>query len=144
MRARLYRHRELLDALREEHLTNQTEVVDAMRKRGFDVTQPSISRDFRELKIVKVGGRYVAAYESEPRANHTTDSKGLIAAVEPIGGHLVIVKTGVGAAGVVAAAIDRLSLEGIAGTVAGDDTIFIATRNKIAQGNIINSIGQLR
>jgi transcriptional regulator of arginine metabolism len=118
-------------------LSSQAEVVVALEKEGFEVTQPIVSRDFAELGIAKIKGRYTKA-GAEVEATH--GFRDLILRVEAIGPHLVIVKTTTGAAGIVGLEIDKLKLGSIAGTVAGDDTIFIATRSRVGQKPILRAL----
>ena len=137
------RQQALVKLLESKAFSNQGDVVQAMKSAGFEVTQPSISRDFNELGIVKLAGRYVASNQimENARVGELAD---MVAKIEAVGPHLVVVKTNVGAANLVAAAIDDLALDGLAGTVAGDDTVFIATKNSVAQRRVIHSIVQLR
>jgi len=125
------RQRALLSILRNRRLTSQTGVVRAMRSAGFAVTQPSISRDFQELGVVKLGGRYVVASEmqdSEPLP--TTFS---VKQVQSAGPNLTVLKTQAGAANFVAVKLDAQQIPGVVGTVAGDDTILVALTGKAAQ-----------
>lgn len=137
------RQQVLVKLLESKAFSSQGDVVQAMKGAGFEVTQPSISRDFNELGIVKLAGRYVASNQimDNARVGELSD---MVAKIEAVGPHLVVVKTNVGAANLVAAAIDDLALDGLAGTVAGDDTVFIATKNSVAQRRVIHSIVQLR
>ncbi len=67
----------------------------------------------------------------------------LIQRIEAVGPNLIVVKTKPGGAGIVADAVDRADLEGLVGTVAGDDTLFLATRGKRKQARIITAVMQL-
>ena len=127
----------MLRLLEENDFSSQEEIVSAMRAKGFDVTQPSISRDFRELAVIKVSGRYKPGPGENSGPVDRNDPWGLVKKIERVGANLVVVKTGPGAAGVVADAVDKLSVAGVAGTVAGDDTLFVATKNRGAQDRLI-------
>lgn len=129
----------LLRLTRRKTLARQAEIVSQMRRAGFEVTQASVSRDVHELGLVKVDGRYT------PRANLAANAPpdvpaaivGMIQGVEPVGSNLVIVRTVTGAASPVGVAIDDQALKGVAGTIAGDDTVFVAARNRAAQRNVV-------
>ena len=133
---KIERQEVLAEVLQREECSNQHDVVQAMKKRGYAVTQPSISRDFQELGVVKVSGRYVIADVSANGQLGTNTSSSLVTTIEAVGPHLIVAKTTSGAASVVAAKIDRLDVDGLVGTVAGDDTIFLATKNRRAQQRV--------
>jgi len=107
---------------------NQTEMVEALQTQGFAVTQATVSRDLAAMGVTKDGSRYVL--NSRP-VDHGYLARTLSTYVESFAssGNLVVLRTPPGAAQVVAAALDGSDLEGILGTVAGDDTVLvIATR----------------
>lgn len=137
-----HRQTELLRMIENEEYASQWDLVQAMRSRGFDVTQPSVSRDFKELGVVKSGGRYIPISKLAEKNPHL-DTATLIKSVDPCGPNMVVVKTAVGAASVVAATVDDMELEGFAGTVAGDDTIFIAVADQLAQTRIVYELNHL-
>ncbi len=114
----------LRDLLDSRHLSNQSEVVEVMNEMGYAVTQPSISRDFRELGVVKIEGRYALGVSTSTHVD--TLPRSLVKSVESVGENMLVVKTDPGAAGMIAAALDAVVPEGLAGSIAGDDTIFLA------------------
>ncbi|MBL8878270.1 MAG: hypothetical protein JNG88_04040 [Phycisphaerales bacterium] len=135
------RQADLLRLVRQRRLTDQQQIVRLMRSRGFDVTQASVSRDVRELGLVKADGRYVQL--SEIAQNRTAGDlsariDGLVTSVEPAGANLVVVRTAIGSASTVAVALDEHRLPDTIGTIAGDDTIFIAVRSRNAQGRVVS------
>ncbi len=124
------RQHTLLQVLENKELSSQGAVVREMELAGFEVTQPSISRDFQELGIVKLGGRYKVIED----AQHTNGFGGvLVNNVDTAGPNMVVIRTSAGAANMVALEIDNRGLKGVVGTVAGDDTLFVATKNRAAQ-----------
>jgi transcriptional regulator of arginine metabolism len=129
----------LLQLVGDRNVANQREIVRALKKLGLDATQASVSRDVRELGLVKVNHRYVPMSRLSSAGGDGQEDPlyGLITATEPVGANLVVVRTATGAASVVAAALDRLGLEDVVGTLAGDDTIFLAVRSRSAQGRVI-------
>ena len=126
------RHEALLNLLREKKFSKQSDVARALEKLGYEVTQASISRDFSELGIDKVGGRYLSRADLGSQG----EFGGLVLGVEFASLFLAVVRTTTGAASVVAAKLDGRSIPGVLGTIAGDDTIFIATKNKSAQSQL--------
>ena len=132
------RQNAILELVRERALSTQAEVASALRENGFEVVQTTVSRDISELGLVKVrapSGRLVYAPPG------TTDGDRLRAlgaamrryalTVEPAGA-LVVVTTPSGYANALAQAVDEAGHPAIVGTVAGDNTIFVATRDAIA------------
>lgn len=135
------RHNVLKKLIHTHEFSSQESVVTAMINKGFDVTQSSISRDFRELGIIKLAGRY--RLSSNMTGSFESAIKQLIKGVDSAGDNLIIVITSAGGAAAVAEAIDLEELDGVAGTVAGDNTIFVATHDKKAQARVIKRIKEL-
>jgi transcriptional regulator of arginine metabolism len=140
MRAKGPRQTALLRLVRQQVVSNQGEMVELLKEKGFRVTQASVSRDVRELGLVRVAGRYV------PAARVTTGVRSgalsvvvneLINSAEPVGSNLIVVGTPPGAANTVAAELDQKRFPQIAGTLAGDDTVFVAVRSRSAQGRVL-------
>jgi transcriptional regulator of arginine metabolism len=135
----------LLRLLRRSAVGNQVEIVRRLQEAGYQATQASVSRDLRELGLVKLGGRYqsVTALNTARGSNPADGLHELIIAVEPVGANLIVVRTRVGAAGTVAVEIDRAHSAGVAGTIAGDDTILVAVKSRSAQGRAVAWLGQM-
>jgi len=134
MQAKAQRHETLLRLVRLHRLGRQEEIVRWMAKAGFPVTQASVSRDIRELGLVKIDGRYVPlenlAADAPPDV--PAGAAGLVTAVDSAGANLLVIRTTPGAASTVAIAVDNHRLAGVAGTIAGDDTVFVAVRGRAA------------
>src|SRR5690606_7530094 len=104
------------------------DLVRLLRKEGHAVTQSSVSRDLRDLGVLKASGRYVLPPDEIVRVNGDFDAlTRFVREIRTAGASLTIVKTTIGAAQSVAVAIDRAEWPEVAGTISGDDTIFIAT-----------------
>lgn len=129
------RQSKILELIENYEIETQEELADYLKKLGIDVTQATVSRDIRELRLVKVlakSGKYKYAAMGQ-NAEGTTDRlikifKNSIVSID-IAGHLLVVKTLPGAAQICGSAVDSLGIEEIVGTIAGDDTIFIAISN---------------
>lgn len=122
------RHEAILRLIDEEVIDSQESIAERLSDLGYSVTQSSVSRDLRELSIAKVGGAY--------RALSLATAKVGIIELTPAGPHMVVARTLPGTANAVAIQIDRDMMPGIAGTVAGDDTIFIALSALDTDGEI--------
>jgi transcriptional regulator of arginine metabolism len=128
----------ILDLVRDQALSTQAEVASALREAGFDVVQTTVSRDIADLGLVKVrapNGRLVYA---QPGTTDGDRTRALAAAMRryvlgaEAAGTLVVLTTPSGYANALAQAIDEAAHPGVAGTVAGDNTIFVAARDGIS------------
>jgi transcriptional regulator of arginine metabolism len=123
----------ILRLVREQELSTQQELAETLRAQGFDVVQTTVSRDIAELGLVKVrgqSGRLVYAVGENGRRRHAHMEEALrhwALGLEP-SGNLVVVRTPPGCANVLAREFDDAGHPGIAGTVAGDDTIIVVAR----------------
>jgi transcriptional regulator of arginine metabolism len=136
------RRNAILRLLRGAAVRRQEDLVDLLKRDGFDVTQSSVSRDMRELGVIKAQGRYLP-----PDAAAAASMPGQFAAVarfvrslQAAGPSITVVKTSVGAAGTVAAAIDSAEWPEVVGTISGDDTLFIATKDGAAQQRLVQRL----
>jgi len=122
----------ITDWLRDQRVGSQEEVVARLALAGFAVTQATVSRDLDELGAVKVRRegeiRYIVPASAEPGLAAARLDRVLAEWVDGIvpAGNLLVVRTPPGSANLVANAIDVAHLSDIAGTIAGDDTIFLA------------------
>ena len=133
MSLKVARQQALAALLRTRQVSSQARMLDQLRAQGFDATQATISRDLDDLGAVKVrgpDGRLVYALP-EPGNGAGADTGEVrrmlgawLLAVVP-SGNLVVLRTPPGHAGALASALDRAGIAGVAGTVAGDDTILV-------------------
>jgi transcriptional regulator of arginine metabolism len=131
----------ILRILRDTPVRNQGELVRLLRREGHDVTQSSISRDLRELGVLKAQGRYLPPSDIAVRTHSDFDMlRQFVRSVATAGSSLVVIKTTVGAAQSVAAAIDKAEWPEVVGTISGDDTIFLATDTARAQSQAVNRL----
>lgn len=135
----------ILELISTRRIHTQEELVEALATDGWDVTQSSVSRDISALGLVKVDGVY---HRPLPDAMQGVDPDELriregVLSVEPAGDVLVVIRTPAGEANRVAAALDRLRWSSVIGTIAGDDTIFIATKDRAAQRALVAQVRAL-
>ena len=117
--------------IRAQPVASQEQLSDRLRQAGFDVTQATVSRDLEALGAIrgKRGGQlaYLLPGDiAESSLDRILAEWGLSA---EIAGNMIVMRTRPGSAHVVAAALDEAALAEIAGTIAGDDTLFIAVRD---------------
>ena len=149
MNVRKDRQNQILTLIEKEPVSTQEEMLRKLREHGYDVTQATVSRDIKELKLVKqIGedGRSIystGARESErPSVEAGTLLPGAIISTD-YAMNTCVIKTHAGMAGAVCAAIDQRKWDGILGTIAGDDTIFVLCRNEIKARDFRDSVNQL-
>ncbi|MCP4895845.1 MAG: arginine repressor [bacterium] len=136
------RRRELILALiTTGSYETQEELVEALRAKGVDASQASISRDISLLGLVKVAGRYEPPPPMRPVENPLEERVAAsLVGLEMAGENLLVLRTPPGEASATALAVDRLDLTGIVGTIAGDDTIFTAVRDRAAGMEVARSL----
>jgi transcriptional regulator of arginine metabolism len=128
------RHTKVIEIIKEKNIETQEELADELKKAGFEVTQATVSRDIKDLKLLKmqrISGKYSYAAPKSEETNLAVKLTNVLAnltvSVENID-KTVIVKTVVAGAAPVAEAIDSFGFLEIAGTIAGENTIFIMAR----------------
>jgi transcriptional regulator of arginine metabolism len=131
------RQQKIMSLIRARRIGTQQELTALLERSGFVATQSSISRDLEELGVVKHNGHYTL-----PRAAEGAAARGLLG-LEPAGDCLVVAKCEPGLASAVAVAIDRANIDEIVGTVAGEDTIFIAVHDRKAQRTATRKVWEL-
>ena len=134
----LERRGAIVRLLRAGPVRRQEDLVRLLRKEGYDSTQSSISRDLRDLGVLKASGRYVLPPDEVTRANGDFGALSqFVRQLRRAGPSITVVRTTIGAAQSVAVAIDRAEWPEVAGTISGDDTIFIATATARSQEQLI-------
>lgn len=134
----------ILRILRGSPVRKQGELVELLRRAGHTVTQSSISRDLRELGVLKAGGRYLPpSAEAERTLDDFDTLRQFVRGIATAGSSLTVLRTTIGAAQSVAIAIDKADWPEVVGTISGDDTIFIATDSRPAQSALVARLRQL-
>lgn len=127
-RLRSKRQDAILELIAERKMIrSQAELQEMLLEKGIQAAQPSISRDLAELGIKRVKGRYVLRAWRDVDEGSFEDVVGFVQQVHRSGPYIAVVLTSPGAARVVAWAIDASGWPEVAGTVAGEDTIFVTT-----------------
>ncbi len=139
---RQLRQQELLRILHEgAQVSSQEQMVELLRERGIASTQSSVSRDMRDLGVYRYGKFYalppVVDFDLDT-AQHDLEARASLFLLElrGAGAHLLVLLTQPGGAQSLAVAIERMKWAEVLGTIAGDDTIFIATAGVIEQRRI--------
>jgi transcriptional regulator of arginine metabolism len=141
LNAQIIRRDAIVRILRQTAVGRQAELVRLLRREGLDATQSSVSRDLREIGVVKGADRYLLpAAEDALTPSHFEDVRAFVKGYRAAGQVLTVLRTTTGAAQSVALAIDKAHWPEIVGTIAGDDTIFIATENAAAQRRLHNHL----
>ena len=126
----------ILDIIEKNEIETQEELADALRMRGIQVTQATVSRDIKELRLIKVmttdGSYRYAVSTADVEASRLTrirkifrESVTSIAVAQ----NMVVIKTLPGLANAAASALDAMNMSVIVGTIAGDDTVFVVMRD---------------
>jgi transcriptional regulator of arginine metabolism len=130
------RHAKILELINEYAIDTQEELLRRLREDGLDVTQATVSRDIKELRLVKTlsnDGKYKYSSGKDNAKDYSSKFYSLLAdsAVSiNFAGNLVVIKCLTGMAQAVCASMDSMHWDGIVGTLAGDDTIFVAAKNE--------------
>ncbi|RKD27870.1 transcriptional regulator, ArgR family [Caminicella sporogenes DSM 14501] len=128
------RHAKILEIIENNEIETQEELAEYLKKNGFNVTQATVSRDIKELRLIKVltkNGRYkyatIKQQEGVLSDRLIKIFKDSVLSID-YSKNIIVLKTLVGAANAAAAAIDALNIKEVVGTIAGDDTIFLLAR----------------
>ena len=143
------RQNEICRLISSKDIETQEELASELRALGYKVTQATVSRDIRELRLIKVAAKGGGFKYSRPEKHEIAVSERLIRILADsllsvdAAGNLIVVKTLSGSANVAAEALDNLGWPEIVGTIAGDNTIFIAVRNEPDTMEITSRIRKL-
>ena len=131
--SRANRQIRILDIISKHDIDTQEELVTYLKAEGFNVTQATISRDIKEMNIIKTlasDGKHYKYVAREPKENSTSDKflnifKSTVLSIRAAE-NLIVLRTEPGSAGPASELIDRLKYEEVLGVIAGDNTIFVA------------------
>ncbi|NLC69143.1 MAG: arginine repressor [Clostridiaceae bacterium] len=143
------RHARILEIIEKNEIETQEELVDKLRQEGMDVTQATVSRDIKELRLAKVltesgKSKYVSMVQSDSEISGKLMRVFTEAYVSgDYANNIVIVKTLPGMAQGVASAIDSLHWPGVLGTIGGDDTVMVVCRAELIAEKLVEKIAQI-
>lgn len=146
---KLRRHEAIIDLVNNQDINTQEEIMENLQKQGFKVTQATVSRDIKELRIFKAlgkDGKYRYSTGGRNALDKTSGFESLFASsVEEVDSaeNIVVIKTMTGMAQAVCMSLDNIDFENIVGTIAGDDTIFVLCRNLKATEEMLNKFRKL-
>lgn len=143
------RHAKILDIIAEYPIETQDELLTRLKDDGYKATQATISRDIKDLRLVKTLGsdgkyRYVSASKNSTdiRSNFSSLFASSVNSID-FAQNIVVIKTLSGMAQAVCAALDSNDYKAVVGTIAGDDTIFIACRSSQLAVNLTEELKKL-
>lgn len=145
---RYLRQNKILELISEQNIETQDELASLLTESGFKATQATISRDIRELKLIKVldaGGKYkYAASSSEEPSPNQRLSRILQDTVVSCScsENMVVIKTINGCANASCEALDSFKIDGVLGTIAGDNTIFVVATSSSKAPSIVRFINE--
>lgn len=141
------RHELILNFIKNNNVSTQDEIIKMLNVHGFNVTQATISRDIKELKLIKEHyGKNEVKYAVSTKRDDNDNIKMIFArSVLSVDAamNLIVIKCYAGTANAACAALDTLNIQGVIGTIAGDDTIFTAcadTKTALAVKNVIEDM----
>ncbi len=143
------RHSKILELISERDINTQEELLAYLKATGFDVTQATVSRDIKELRLVKTmvsDGKYrYAPSVSDSNADIGTKYAVFNQSTKSVdcAGNMVVVKCFTGMANAACAVLDAMNHEGVVGTLAGDDTIFVLMRDEKSATTLVGKIKEL-
>lgn len=140
MQSREARRAAIVEILEAAPIHSQEELLERLAKRGFSASQPVLSRDLRALEVAKRGGVYQIVREE--RVTPLEQLATLLRGVDPVAKFL-LVTCEPGAASAVARALESEELDGLVGTIAGDDTVLVAVESESAAKRVRTHIRSL-
>lgn len=137
------RQKLILNIIREKDIKTQSELVEELEKRGLEATQATVSRDIKKLKLIKEVGLNGSIYRISNNLNTETSVNkqilkdifiNTVVSIDNVD-YLLVLHTRPGGAPNLAFYLDQEKIEGVIGTIAGDDTILVITNSKIVSDN---------
>jgi transcriptional regulator of arginine metabolism len=146
VQTRIERQRKILTVIEKSAIDTQAALQTALLKLGIPVNQATLSRDMRELGLVKVENEGAYRYVSRQTLPKSTPKPAALATINRFiqdithSGNMIVVKTDSGAASYVAEAIDNLQLPQLLGSVAGDNTVFFVVNAESKTANVVKTL----
>ena len=150
MNSKIDRHNQIKRIILDNKIASQDELLDSLRKVGFELTQATLSRDLKEIRVGKLAdparGSVYVLHEQLNKTNQQSNAPSIPvnSVLSVVFSHyLCVIRTFPAFASTVATFIDNSQLPGIAGTVAGDDTIMVIPREGYTQKDILKALGSV-
>jgi len=144
------RHAKILELIGEKNINTQEELQNELSKQGFQVTQATVSRDIKELRLIKSlsndGSYHYTTHQKERGSDLSFKFHAIFSeSVQSVdyAQNLVVVKCYTGMANAACAALDSIHWEGLVGTIAGDDTILAVMRSEPMAEKMIEDLNKL-
>ncbi|MBP1575211.1 MAG: arginine repressor [Oscillospiraceae bacterium] len=143
------RHSKILELISKKDIATQEDLLVYLRESGFDVTQATVSRDIKELRLVKTmvsDGKYrYSPAASDSNADVSTKYAVFSQSAKSVdyANNMIVIKCYTGMANAACAVLDAMNHEGVVGTLAGDDTIFVLMRDEKVTVTLVENIKKL-
>ncbi len=141
------RHELILNYIKHNNVSRQEDIIKMLSENGYNVTQATISRDIKELRIIKEHfGKNDIRYAVNEKVDNEDNYKMIFtrsAISANVAMNIIVIKCYSGTANAACIALDSMNLPGLVGTIAGDDTIFVACKDIDATTHIISTINTL-
>ncbi len=145
------RQKAIVEIIEKYEVDTQQRLAELLQQRGFEVTQATVSRDIKDMSLIKVATdrntyKYALPHAVQSMSGtqkfHSIFHDSIISA--DVAGNLLVIKTYPGMANAVCAAMDQMDFEDVVGTIAGDDTIFMAIRSEQKALAVQNRLMELK
>ena len=143
------RHSRIIELIQSKEISTQDELLSELRADGFNVTQATVSRDVKELKLIKRltnSGKYCYAVSEEKHTDVMANFESLFSSSVisvDCAQNLVVIKTESGMAQAVCAKLDDTGIENVVGTIAGDDTVFMLMRTESDAERLLRELNSI-
>lgn len=140
------RHQKIIELIKNYDISTQEDLMLYLSQNGYDVTQATVSRDIKELRLIKSmygDGKYKYVQVNSDQVSELSQKSALFcqsAKSIDYSGNIVVIKCYNGMANAACAILDALNFDGVLGSIAGDDTIFVLTKNEETSLKLIDSI----
>lgn len=144
-----YRQQKILDIISSQDIDTQNQLIEELKKVGVHSTQATVSRDIKELRLIKEltpKGIYRYAVPTVDASDHTEKLRTIFRECVTsyvCAQNIVVIKTLPGLAPAACSALDKMNIDDLAGTLAGDDTAFLAMRNNESAERLCSEISKI-
>ena len=138
-----------MELIAKNSIETQEELVEQLKTHGFNVTQATVSRDIKELGLIKIleNGKYKYAYLGDGEKPNVNNKMINILRESMVSmdsaGNLIVIKTLSGSANAAAMVIDKLNIDSVLGSIAGDDTLLVIVKSNKKVHEVVNSLRAL-